>query len=347
MGKTFRIVIALVLLLTILLFMCTFTVRYTETAVLTTFGQASEGSVKSEPGLYFKLPPPFQRVDKYDTRQRLVETRSETLATADNRQIIVQSFVVWRISDALKFYQAYSNAGAREEDHLKAAEDALRAKLRSALSETSGYRLSELLSTDNAGTAGKLGELEGRVLTAIGTQGGAPGTATGAGASGALAAAGLSAVTVGIHSIELPESITETIYKSMEAERKRIAGAAASAGEAAAAQVRSSADDDASRIRAFAMRRADAIRAQGDLETAKYLGEQAKNTDLAVFLQNMRLLREAFSKRTTLVLPTSLPGLHLLDPSRARELGDGVIPPMPSGAKPQGERTERTGGGGR
>ena len=88
------------------------TVRFTERAVVTTFGKAGESSVKTEPGLGFKWPYPIQSVTKYDTRQRYSETRSEALATADNRQIIVQSFIVWEVKDPLKFFQALNNTRA-------------------------------------------------------------------------------------------------------------------------------------------------------------------------------------------------------------------------------------------
>ncbi len=331
MQRSLGIIIAGFLLLAVLLFMTTYTVRFTETAVVTTFGSATEASVRKEPGLGFKLPV-VQQVDKYDTRSRVVEARSETLATADNRQIIVQSYVVWRISDALKFYQAYSNAGGREEDHVRQAEEALRARLRSALSETSRFKLSELLTVETSGS--KLPELEQRVLEAIvqakdPTTGGAAGVA-GVGDGGGVSAAGVSVVNVGIHSIELPESVTETIYKSMEAERRRIASSAASAGEAAAAQIRSSAEADAARIKTFAERRAMAIRGQGEAEMQKYLKQQTANTELAVFLKNMQFLRDAVAQRTTLVLPASFPGLHMLDPSVAEKLGQGIIPQPPA-----------------
>jgi membrane protease subunit HflC len=334
MGRTVQIVVALVLLVVVLLFMTTYTVRFTQTAVVTTFGSATEASVVREPGLGFKLPV-VQQVDTYDTRSRVVEARSETLATADNRQIIVQSYVVWRISDALKFYQAYSNAGGRESDHVRQAEEALRARLRSALSETSRFQFGELLSAQSGGN--KLPELEQRVLEAINQSGGevagaagsSAGGAGGAGPAGGVTASGVSVLSVGIHSIELPESVTETIYKSMEAERRRIASSAASAGEAAAAQIRSSAEADAARIKTFAERRAMAIRGQGEAEMQKYLKQQAANTELAVFLKNMQFLREAVAQRTTLVLPASFPGLHMLDPQVAEKLGAGVIPGAP------------------
>jgi membrane protease subunit HflC len=314
MQKPLRIFVALVVLLAILAFMMTFTVRFTEAAVVTTFGRATERDVIKEAGLNFKMPFPIQSVTKYDTRQRYVETRSETLATADNRQVILQSYIVWRVVDPLRFFQSYGNVGSREDEHVRAAEELLRAKLRSALAETSQFKLTDLLTTDAGGS--KLPELEARVLAAI---------TSGAGSS-ALAASGIEAVVVGINSMELPESVTEQVFKQMEAQRRTIAGKAANEGTAAAATIRNSGEESARKIRSFAERRADAIRGQADSDSAPYLALQSKDPRLAVFLQNIRFMRDALSKRTTLVLPTSLPGLHLLDPSIAEKLGQGQIP---------------------
>jgi regulator of protease activity HflC (stomatin/prohibitin superfamily) len=64
------ILVGLVFVLALLAFACAFTVRFTETAVVTRFGQAGEDAVKREAGLYFKLPYPFESMTKYDTLVR-------------------------------------------------------------------------------------------------------------------------------------------------------------------------------------------------------------------------------------------------------------------------------------
>jgi membrane protease subunit HflC len=326
MQRTLRILIAAIVVLAILAFMTTYTVRFTETAVVTTFGRADENSVKREPGLGFKWPYPIQSVTKYDTRARYTETRSETLATADSRQVIVQCYIVWQVNNPLDFFKAYGNAGAREADHVRQAEEALRARLRSALAETSHYKLTDLLSADAAGNgSSKLPELEQKVLTAV-QGGGTP--------------SGISIATVGIHSLELPESATEAVFKSMEASRLRIAKAEVDRGLSEAAAIRAKAEGDAKIILDFAARQADVIRAQGQQEAAKYLALQKEDPDLAVFLQNLRFMREALSnKKTTLILPLSLPGFYLMDPTVREKLGQGIIPKpgAPATNKPHAE----------
>jgi modulator of FtsH protease HflC len=136
------------------------------------------------------------------------------------------------------------------------------------------------------------------------------------------------------------------VYQAMEAERKRIAAQAASRGEAESAAIKSSAETDARKIMAFVGRRADAIKGQGDKEASSWLAQQKQDPQLAVFLQNLRFLREALStKRTTLVLPMSFPGLQLLDPAVIEKLGKGQVPEtLPVGVmRPTGAAS---GGGG-
>lgn len=316
MQRLFRIIIAALVVLAIVAFMTTYTVRFTETAVVTTFGKADESSVKREAGLGFKWPYPVQSVITYDTRARFTETRSETIATADNRQVILQTYLVWKVSEPLSFFRSYGNAGAREIDHVRQAEETLRAKLRSALAETSKYKLTELLNSGGGGS--KLGELEGRLLGALKSVAGA----------GALTSSGIEAVAVGIESMELPMSATESVYKSMQATQQKIAGAESQRGETEAASIRAKAEGDSKTIMTFAERLAEGIRGQGQKEAAGYLALQKEDPRLAVFLQNLRFLRETTSKRTTLVLPLSMAGFQLLDTRVQESLGRGEIPGM-------------------
>lgn len=320
MQRGFRIVIAAIVVLAILAFMTTYTVRFTETAVVTTFGRADKASVVTEPGLGIKWPYPIQSVITYDTRARFTETKSETLATADNRQVILQTYLVWKVTDPLEFFRSYGIGGAREIDHVRQAEDTLRAKLRSALAETSRYKLTDLL---NAGPSGsKLGELEDRILA----------TLKSGGAGSALEASGVTAVSIGIESMELPQAVTEAVFKSMQATQEKLAGVEGKRGETEAATIRNKASGDAQRILAFADKEAQVINGQGQKESAVYLEMQKEDPRLAVFLQQLRFLREATSVRTTLVLPLSMAGFQLLNPQVQAQLSSGTIPPLNNGA---------------
>lgn len=314
MKRPVPIALAVVFLLAMLSFTVTYSVRFTEAAVVTTFGKASEESTITTPGLRFKLPYPIQSVTTYDTRVRLLQSRAEAQQTSDDKQIIVESFLLWRVSDPLQFYQRFSNAGKRAEDHFADAEDLLKSLLAGAMAETGKYSLSDLFS--DAGKT-KLPELEGRILAAM--------RQSEEGRS--LAEYGIEAVTVGIHRVRLAQETTQAVNDRIAANRERLAKEIESRGEAAAEAIRSKARADRQRILDFANRRAAEIRAQGDVAAAKYQAQMNEYPDLAVFLKNLDLIKSAFSARTTVILSTDSPGLTLLDPEALGVLSPGQIPP--------------------
>ena len=126
------------------------TVRFSEKAVITTFGKASDDAIRTEAGAFFKIPI-INSVTKYDTRARIVRTQSVQQQTADSRSLIVEAFCVWRVDDPLLFFKAFSNAGTRSQEHFdKAEREVIRGNLRAALSEVGRYRMSELFAKDDS-----------------------------------------------------------------------------------------------------------------------------------------------------------------------------------------------------
>lgn len=314
-----RPLLAVLFVLAIIAFAFTYTVRFTEKAVVTTFGRAGENAVIESPGLKFKWPYPIQSVTKYDTQVRVLQTRSQTQQTADDAQIIVEAFATWRVSNPLSFFQRFSNAGGRAEDHYSQAEDILRTTLRSALGETSKYRLDELFNADPQQS--KLGELERRIFAQLGSQ-----ALDAGGQSGGLGDYGIEVTLVGVNRVVLPEDTTKEVIKRMGANRDRLAQELESQGAARATAIRAKASADARKIRAFAERRAAEIRAKGEDEASEFLAQQASHPELAVFLQNVEMMREAMAKRFTLVLSASDFGMGLFSPSALEGLGSGEFP---------------------
>lgn len=326
MQRFLRPLLAILFVLAVIAFAFTYTVRFTEKAVVTTFGRAGENAVIEEPGLKFKLPYPIQSVTKYDTRIRVLQTRSQQQQTADNSQIIVEAFAAWRVSNPLTFFQRFSNApGGRAEDHFEQAEDILRNVLRSALSETSKYRLEELFNGDPNGS--KLAELEQRVFAEIvGTEEGAAADAASGTGVRRLSDYGVEVTMVGINRIVLPEDTTDEVIGRMGANRDALAAELEAQGNARATAIRAKAEADARKIRAFANRRAAEIRAKGEDEAAEFLALQSGEPELAVFLQNVEMMKDAMSKRFTLVLSASDFGMGLFSPSALDRFGAGEIP---------------------
>lgn len=327
------IILALVFLVVLLAFTTTFTVRFTERAVLTTFGRAGDGAVKVEPGLYFKAPYPVQSVTKYETQARVLTIKLETQQTADNRQITLEGFCIWRVDDPLKFFQRFSNAGSLAQDHYAAAEGVLRSNLRAAQGLVSGYRMGELFTVQVGGS--KLPELEGRILDRFTKSADQSGLS--------LADYGIRAERVGISRVVLPAAVTSAVFDAMKQVRLSLAQETQSRGEAQATAIRSRAEADAKRIRAFAERRALEIRSEGDRESARFLAEMNQAPDLAVFLTQVEFLKTFEPKALTLVFPSSMPGFNLFSPSALEGLQPGKLPGSPA-SRNVGESIQRVTG---
>lgn len=335
MQRLFLIALVIIIFLA---FVMTYQVRFTEKAIITTFGSADASSVRTEPGLGFKIPY-VQSVTKYDTRARFIESLQETHNTADGSSIIVRAYMTWRVEDPLKFYRAFSTAGGSPRDHYALAERTLQSELRSAMGEISRYRFGELLASDNA--ASKLPELEARILANLRSQaatsapadakpapapGQIPSAPAGTAATGSLADYGITALTVGISRIGLPANTTKAVFDRMSEERAKIANAAIQQGQSIAGSLRSSAETDAAKITSFAETLASDIRRQGDAEASIWLKQMDSEPQLAVFLRNMEFFRQLNGNRTTFVIPTTMPGFATAGPDGLRGLKAGQIP---------------------
>jgi membrane protease subunit HflC len=291
----------------LVLFSFAFTVRYNEKAVVTSFGSASDADLKTEAGLKFKWPYPFQSVTSYDTRLQIVDAVGTQQQTADDKQIIVEAYAIWRVHDPLDFYTKFSNAGSDARDHYSEAESTVRSSLNSAISETSRYRMDDLF-TDNAGSS-QLGELEAAILALVQRDAGDPDTG----------GSGIEIVDVGINRIRLSEQNSKDVIERMKADRVRLAQETIDAGAANAQSIRSRADKDAQRILSFANLQAKQLKAAGDLEAGEFIAAMQASPELATLLAELQFLRDAYSKQITLVV-SGAPGFRMLQPSALEAL---------------------------
>ncbi len=326
MRSTIIIAVAAIIFLGFAAFSFTWTLDFAQVGVVSTFGDAAEESVVREPGLKTRWPAPVQSVTVYDTRARLLRARSETQQTADNRQIVVESFLTWRVSNPLRFFQRFSGEGAEESMHFAAAERTLQSQLRSAMSEVSRYELVELFTTELAES--KLPELEQRVLQRLSDI---------AGENATISDWGIEPLVVGVSRVVLPEETTQDVFERMKATQQRLAAEAESRGESLANTIRTAAESDASRILSFAEARAAEIRNRGDEEATRFLATLNEAPDLAVFLEQLEFMRNLYGRRATLVLDTTVPGMSVFDPGVLGALAPSGLPPF---AMPEREDSE-------
>ncbi len=248
-----------------------FVVDQRQFGVVYQLGQIKQ--VVTEPGLNFKLPPPFQNVSYIDKRLLTLESQdSEPTLTAEKQRVVIDWYVRWRISDP----QAYiRNVGTNE----RAGALQLNRVVRNSFQQEVNKRtLSELLS-------GRRDELMRDVQTQV---------------TGAIQSAnqpwGMEVVDVRINRVDYAESIVSSVYQRMEAERKRVANELRSTGFAEGEAIRADADRQREVIVAEAYRDAQRIKGQGDAQAAALFSDAfGRDPAFARFYRSLEAYKASFA----------------------------------------------------
>jgi membrane protease subunit HflC len=273
----------------------TYQVRFDQCGIVMTFGKAgSEGVVnagaRDESGLHWKWPWPIQNVKLFDKRLRIVEDRLEQQETRDKQVVILETYVTWRVGDPLAFHRSLQS--------VERAERFLRDRVRTARAEIGNFAFDELTNADPDKL--RLTEAEQAIRRRIEHD---------------LAGGdyGVRLQSFGIKRLVLPEQITAAVFQQMRQTRRRLAQNARSEGEAIARSIRAAARSDEQRILAFAQRKAESIRAEGDAAAARYYRVFAQNEDFAVFIRKLEALEQILSNNSTFLLNTDLEPFDLLE----------------------------------
>jgi membrane protease subunit HflC len=288
MKNSFTLLVGSVIGLALLAHMFLYQVRYDQVAIRTMFDRADEGSVQEAAGLKFRWPWPINKVTHYSKRLQLLEDKVEELQTADGKSVIVRTYLTWRIGNPLAFYTTLKDPAE--------AERQLSSRLREVRSVISTRRFDELVNTDASRLA----------LAAIETE-----AKDSLNAALAASAYGIIVEEVGIQKLVLPEATTSKVFETMIKTRERLSENALQEGQAQASAIRSEAESARDRILAFAERRAQTIRSQGDREAAKEYQSFAANEEFAIFLRKVEALKKMLDHNTTFVL--SADSLGILD----------------------------------
>jgi membrane protease subunit HflC len=243
--NSFVMLVGLILVALLLSHMFLYQVRYDQVAVRTTFDRADESSVQEEAGLKWRWPWPINKVALYPKRLQVLDDKIEELQTADGKSVIVKTYLTWRIADPLAFYVTLKDPAE--------ANRQMSSRLREIRGLISNYTFDQLVNVDRSKL--KLAAIEEEATRQI---------------DAALREAGygIQVESVGIHKVILPESTTQKVFDTMIASRQRLAENALQEGQAQASAIRSEAASARERILAFAERKAQAIKSQGDREAA-------------------------------------------------------------------------------
>lgn len=292
---TFTIGILLVLIFGALLF--TFQVRQTEVALVTTFGKPTRDintdPNKPEPGLYFKLPWPIQKVQKFDKRVQNFEDKFSETQTRDGKNILASVYIGWTISEPKLFRERFGGTDAA----VSRAQRILEGLINDAKNTVIGqHPFSNFISTNKEEL--KFAQIENEIR---------------AGVSAKTAQYGIHINFLGIKKLGLPEAITQKVFDRMKEERMRVVAGIKAQGEAEASNIKSSADRDRAEILAKADATAIEIRGKAEAEAAKSYEIFEQYPELADFLTDIEALKESTKNRTTLILDQRTPPFNLLN----------------------------------
>jgi len=258
-----------------------FVVDQRQFGVVYALGQIKE--VITEPGLNIKLPPPFQNVTYIDKRLLTLDSPdNEPMLTAEKQRVVIDWYVRWRISDPTEYIR---NVGLNE----AAGTSQLNRVVRNAFQEEINKRtVKELLSLKREAL---MSDVKDEVLKAV--RGDKPW--------------GIDVVDVRITRVDYVESITESVYGRMTAERKRVANELRSTGAAEGEKIRADADRQREVTVANAYRDAQKIKGQGDAEAARVYAEAfGRDPSFAQFYRSLEAYKASFaSKNDVMVLDPS------------------------------------------
>lgn len=232
-------------------------------------------SVKNQPGLYFKMPM-VENVRYYDKRILTLNWEEpDRFITSEKKNVLVDSFVKWRIIDPAKYYVSVRGDEVQAERRLsQMVNDGLRAEFgkRTIHDVVSGER-SEIMEILR-----QRADKESRQM-------------------------GIQILDVRLRRVDLPKEVSESVYQRMEAERKSVANELRSQGAAAAEKIRADADRQREVIIAEAYREAQKVKGEGDAKAAEvYAQSFGKNPEFYAFYRSQEAYKNSFKSKSDVIV---------------------------------------------
>jgi membrane protease subunit HflC len=253
--------------------MALFVVDQRRNAIVFRFGEVV--SIKKDPGLYFKMPF-LDNVRYFDVRILTIDTAEpERFLTSEKKNVLVDLFVKWRITDVRQYFVSVAGDEGRAQTRLlQTINDGLRAEFgnRTVHDVVSGERdkIMELMRARANEDAGKIG---------------------------------VEVIDVRLKRVDLPQEVSESVYRRMDAERKRVANELRSTGSAESEKIRADADRQREVILAEAYRDAERAKGEGDSKaTAIYARAYGENAEFYAFYRSLEAYKAAFRNRSDVLV---------------------------------------------
>lgn len=249
-----------------------FVVNQWETGVVLRLGEIVKADV--EPGLHFKTPF-INNVRKFDSRLQTLDAAPERYLTSEKKNLVVDSFIKWRIKDVELFYTTMNGdnrlAGMRLSQIVK---DGLRG-------EFGSRTVKEVISGERVEIAQKIRKSTARAADAF----------------------GIEIEDVRIKRIDLAKDVSESVYRRMEAERNRVAKDLRSKGAESAEKIRADADRQRVVILAEAYSEAEILRGRGDAKASEiYANSYNKDAEFYAFYHSINAYQKSFKDKSDIML---------------------------------------------
>ena len=285
-----RGIVGTVALLAIAFYATALVVHEGQAVLVTRFGRPLRADARA--GLHWKLPWPVDQATWLDMRRRVYEGGHTEMLTRDKKNVIVRTFVVWRIGDVLDLRPGHRRAGAKRKGS-STASSPTRPSARSA-----AHDLSAIVSTNPADL--QVDQIEAELLAGT--------------APAARQSYGVEIEQIRLERIALPEENVRAVFEQMRAERHQYAAKFRAEGEREASRIRSEADLEAARIRAEGAEQEARIRGESAAEVAKtYADAHRVDPELYRFTRSLESLDRLVTGDTRLVLRTDAEPFSLLE----------------------------------
>jgi membrane protease subunit HflC len=256
----------------------TFTVDQREHAIVFRLGEIV--SIKKEPGLYFKTPL-IENVRFFDNRILTLNVQeADRFITSEKKNVLVDSFIKWKIIDPAKYYVSVKGDEVQAERRIsQTVNDGLRAEF--------GKRtIHDVVSGERTEIMQILTERADRDLRSLGIQ----------------------ILDVRLRRVDLPKEVSESVYQRMDAERKSVANELRSQGFAASEKIRADAEKQRDIIIAEAYKEAQKLKGDGDAKAAEiYANAYGKNPEFYAFYRSIEAYKNSFKDKSDVMVldPTS------------------------------------------
>ena len=253
---------------------CLFIVDQRQFALVFALGEIKR--VIKEPGLYFKLPPPFQNIVYLEKRILTIDTPdADRFITKEKQNVVVDTYVKWKIEDPKTFYTSVAGRVASANDRINRA-------LRDGLNNEIATR------TVNDVISGEREEVMGNITIRVAED---------------AKQIGVKIVDVRLRRVEFADEIRDSVFRRMESERKAIAAERRSEGEEEAEKIRANADRKRVGLLAQAYKKAQDIKGTGDATSAAaYANAFGQDPEFARFYRSLEAYRESFKDSSDLIV---------------------------------------------